>query len=342
MRIALVHDALFPVQTYGGTERVVWWLAKGLSERGVDVVLVCKPGSKCPYARVVTADFSRPIENQIEDIDLFHYFDTLERKPESPYVVTIGGNGKPGQTYLPNTIFVSQNHAQRHQSDSFIHHGLDPQDYIFQTQKKSHLLFLAKTSWKVKNVENAVQIAQAANQPLRIVGGKKWLFSKRGQVRWLGMLGGPDKAGEIAQAKALIFPIIWNEPFGLAVIESLISGTPVIATRRGSMPELLHPDVGVLCEHFSDFVNAVASMRSISAKRCRDFAMEHFHYLTMCQNYQIQYERVLNGHLLNLEVPISTEDPEHLYPLGLPPARLNWATSSEKSIGNGNDSPSSA
>lgn len=306
MKIALIHDAVLPVQTYGGTERVVWWLSKALAARGVQVTLVAAPGTVCSWAKVVHPDASRPLEEQLA-CDVFHYFNTPPVVPGKPHVVTIGGNGKPGEAFLKNTAFVSRNHARRHGAECFVYNGVDPADYLYCEKKDGSLLFLAKASWRVKNVDGAIRIARRAGKELNILGGRRWFLNDWRGVHWRGMIGGREKSEFLARSSALLFPVLWNEPFGIAVIEALVSGTPVLATPWGSLPELLPSDVGRICRDDEDFIDALASLDSFKPQRCREWAVERFSHHEMADKYLGLYERVLKGESLNSAIPVTQE-----------------------------------
>ena len=305
MRVALVHNAKLPVEGYGGTERLVWWLAKGLSEMGVKVQLVAQRGSVCPFAeKVVTSKDPYDAVDGVE-ADVIHFFHTPNKVPTTPYVVTIGGNAQPGETFAPNTVFVSRNHALRHGSESFVHNGVDPADCLYSDKKDSYLVFLAKASWSVKNVKGAIRLARASKRNLEILGGSRILNPYR-NVRWRGTVGGVEKALTLSNAAGLLFPVLWHEPFGLAVVEALFSGTPVLATPFGSLPELIHPSVGRICRTEDEFLMGISELSTFRPKDCRDWAMEHFHYSRMAQSYVQKYESVLEGVPLNLISPHHT------------------------------------
>jgi len=293
--IALIHPAQYPVTKYGGTERVVWWLAKGLNELGHQVKLVALPGSKCPFAEIVPSIPS--------SADLLHFFNTPSQEPEKPYLVTIEGNGKPGEEFFRNTVFVSQNHAERHGSQCFVYNGLDPADYIFAEKKDESLLFLAKASWRVKNVKGAIQVSRKTGRELNVLGGNRWWLPSWRGVHWRGMLGGREKSIFLSRAQALLFPVLWHEPFGIAVTEALISGTPVLATPFGSLKELVHPEVGRVCSSYREFIESVSDLQGFSPTRCRDWALSQFHYLEMTRKYLNYYEMVLGGKSLNEVTP---------------------------------------
>jgi glycosyltransferase involved in cell wall biosynthesis len=315
VKIALVHNAQFPVETYGGTERVVWWLAKGLKERGCDVILVAKPGSECPYASVVPCDFSQDLRPQLPDADVVHFHVPLPEDPSRPYLVTIHGNGKLGESFLANTAFVSRNHASLHGSAVYVHNGLDPDEYALEKNKQPYLVFLAKASWRVKNVKGAIRISRRSQRALRVIGGRRpFLFFGRG-ILWEGMLGNEAKKKVLASGSGLLFPVIWNEPFGLAVIEALVSGTPVLASRRGSLPELVSTEVGVLADSEAELIQAVERLGEFRPEACRERVLSFFHYRTMADSYLKLYEKVKRGELLNSTLPRATLAPQTLLPL---------------------------
>lgn len=308
MKIALIHNAKFPVAAYGGTERVVWWLAKGLSELGHHVVLVAAPGSTCPYAREVrVGDFASSHRPYEAGVDIEHHFAPPPHAPEKPYLVTVGGNGKPGEKFLINTVFVSRDHAERHGATAFVYNGVDPDEYVFRETKQNYLSFLAKATWSVKNVRGATQVARRAGVPLKIMGGSRWWLPSFRGITWLGMVEGKTKREVLASSRGLIFPVIWHEPFGIAVVESLVSGSPVIASPFGSLPDLVHPEVGVLAGSLTEMVAAVPELSKFKPSRCREYALERFHYRKNAESYMKLYEKVLEGGTLNPRDPLAVD-----------------------------------
>lgn len=303
MKVALIHNSSFPVKGYGGTERVVWWLAKGLREKGYEPLLVAEKGSSCPFARVI------PLEDFNERMaDVLHYFNTPKKSPVKPYVVTIGGNGKAGERYLPNTVFVSHNQAIRHRAVAYVHNGIDPSEYEFSEKRGRDTLFLAKASWKVKNVRGAIRLSRKANRTLHVMGGKALLLQKWRGVVWEGSISGGRKAELLRDAGCLLFPVLWDEPFGLAVVEALVSGCPVLATPFGSLRELLPREVGRTCSNDAEFLTAMEELHKFDPRNCRDWVLENFTHLKMTENYLTCYERVLSGERLNPVAPSVMED----------------------------------
>ncbi len=317
MKVLLFHPRLLPPVDYGGVERVVLWLARGLIERGHEVWVAAWRGSRLPDgARLVEMGPEELGEDEIlrrlpRGLDVIHYqapvAGTLwERSPAAP-LLTVHGNGKPGEIYPQQTVFLSEDHARRHGRSRYVHNGIDPSEYRFEPRAKSnHVLFLSKTSWSVKNLRGAMRLCRKARTPLWIAGGSR-PFGLRAQAwmtpgqSWIGPVAGEKKAELLCRAKTLLFPIRWPEPFGLVVAEALISGTPVLASRLGSLPELVSPEVGKLLdlEDEAAWVEALSSDRALAEpEACRQWAMDRFHYSRMALSYESVYQRVLQGNPL--------------------------------------------
>src|SRR5690606_19588663 len=180
------------------------------------------------------------------DVVHFHAPPELEffERSSVPSLTTIHGNGKPGEVFPENSVFLSRDHAARHGRGTFVHNGADPAEFRFEPEnRKNSLLFLSKTTWKVKNLAGAMAIAEAAMEPLTIAGGSgPWSLRLRACWRgqaWAGSVAGEKKARLLSEASALLFPVRWPEPFGLVMIEAMLSGTPVVGSALGSVSEVL-------------------------------------------------------------------------------------------------------
>ncbi len=311
MHILLQHNALLPVSEYGGTERVVWWLGKCLSAWGHKVTFLVKEGSKCSFARVIAYNPALPVDEQIpEDVDIVHLHSSYE-STRKPQVVTVHGNPHTGEPLQANSIFVSENHAQRYGAKAFVHNGLDFSEYGKPdfTLKRKHVHFLGKAAWRVKNVKGAIALAKASHHRLVVMGGHRlnfkmgFRFTLDWHVRFYGMVGGKKKNQLLNQSQALLFPVLWHEPFGIAITESLYMGCPVIGTPYGSLPELVVPAVGFLSNKASELVAQLQDLRSFDAKTCHEYARDLFSAEAMTRKYLQYYETVLAGHSINLGVP---------------------------------------
>jgi glycosyltransferase involved in cell wall biosynthesis len=112
------------------------------------------------------------------------------------------------------------------------------------------------------------------------------------RVRWVGTVSGQDRDDLIASARASLFPLRWEEPGGTAVVESLALGTPVVATARGCLPELIvHGQTGLLTDDEDELGDLVAAAGTIDEARCRVEAAERFTPAVMAQGYLQLYEK---------------------------------------------------
>jgi glycosyltransferase involved in cell wall biosynthesis len=313
MKILMVHRAPVPVFAYGGTERVVWDLARCLAAQGHTVRLLVPAGSSCDFAEVIALDPAVDWRRQVPaDTDVVHLQFQPEdgELPEAPCLVTEHGNPSPGVPLALNTVFVSADHAARHGSGVFVRNGLDWSAYgeVDFQRPRPGFHFLGKAAWRVKNVQGAIDVTGDAGVRLDVLGGTR-LNLKRGlrftwtpRVRFHGMVGGARKMDLLNRSRGLVFPVLWHEPFGLAVIESLYFGCPVFATPYGALPELVPADCGVLSASRAELAQAVAS-RSFDARACHAHAVANFGADTMAAGYLGLYEKVAAGETLHTKPP---------------------------------------
>lgn len=336
MRIVLFHPTVLPPRDYGGVERVVLWLAKGLAELGHDVTVGALAGSRLPQGvnllafepgRVSAHELARTLPGGTE---IVHFMAPPEKGSAEalpcPSLLTVHGNGKEGERFPRNTVFLSADHAARHGAGAYVHNGLDPEEYLYDpAAKDGRLVFLSKTSWKVKNVAGAVRLCERARVPLRVAGGKRPLRTRARvaahslfgapPMSWEGPVGQERKAVLLKSSQALVFPVLWPEPFGLVVAEAMISGCPVIAWRRGSLGELITAETGEAIDpaavdaeqRWMKALADAASGRRWDPARCRQRALEHFHYRRMAADYVTLYAKVVSGGNLNETPPVAKD-----------------------------------
>lgn len=322
MHVLIVNNSVIPALKYGGTERVIWWLGKELVKIGHKVTYLVKEGSSCDFAEILHYRAELPIQDQIPaSVDVIHLHCDVLGKPDKPYVRTLHGNLNHQNALDQNTVFVSLNHAQRFGSVSFVHNGIDPEDYgdPALTSKRDYFHFLGNASWRVKNVRGAINIAKNTGEILHVVGGYRFNFNMgirftfHPRIKFDGMIGGEKKNSILRHSKGLIFPVLWDEPFGLALVESLYFGCPVFGTPYGSLPEIVQSTVGYLSASEKDLEQAVMHPEQFSKSVCHEYVMDQFTSQNMTQAYLKKYEMALNGHALNATAPKLLKLPEQKF-----------------------------
>lgn len=309
MNILMVYKGVLPPVTYGGTERVIWSLTKALAQLNHNVYLLSSTPVDCPWATTLPFIADKPLDEQIPDfIDVVH-FHTGGTSQKKPYVLTRHGNNTAAEKHDPNSIFVSHKHALNHGCEAFVHNGLDWSDYrlpnLNPAQRLDRYHFLGKAAWRVKNVQGAIDITKKANVALDVLGGHRlnfkmgFRFTLDRHVKFHGMVDNEAKCNVLEKSKGLVFPVTWEEPFGLAVTESLYMGTPVFATPYGSLPELIKtPEFGLLSNVEDELADAIKH-GSYNPQHCHEYARDTFDHISMANAYIEKYEKVLNGEHLN-------------------------------------------
>lgn len=275
---------------------------------GHKVSVICQPGSKLPFASVIDDVPGKPVEQLLPaGFDIVHFWATPQPQPQFPYLVTIQGNGQAGEVFWPNTVFVSRDHARRHGWTEFVYNGLDLSAYPLERNKDDYILFLAKAKWRVKNLKGAIRIANRAGKELYVCGGHA-PFWARGGTRSFGMVDGDEKLKLIQKASVFLFPIIWQEPFGIVNIEALACGTPVVATPRGALPEIIDDTCGILADNFDELVAAIELAQKIDPLACRERVAQKFSHYQMAESYLRCYEKVLQDGQLRPGQPRAAAD----------------------------------
>jgi len=303
MHILLFHDSVMPPKNYGGIERIVVTLAEEYSRRGHRVSVLCRKGSKLPGFSVVEIPEGGPGSDIMllvpKDVDFIHSHQPIPVEPSVPYLITIHGNGHPGEMYHPNTNFLSRSHARNHGSSIFIFNGVDPKRYPFVENKEDYFIFLARTTWRVKNLKTTLAWARDLGVRLKIIGGNGVSLHKN--IEYLGLVDESTKVEVLSKARALVYPTNWDEPCAGAPLEAFACGTPVISTRNGCMPEMVRtPEMGVLCDTYQDLLGSVEKLKSAKPRVCRQMAETVFSNERMALDYLKLFERILKeGKLAN-------------------------------------------
>lgn len=297
MHIVQFQHTRVPVEKYGGAQRIVVWLSQGLTELGHDVTLLAGPGSRVAGVRVVEVEASevrRPgfdIRRYVErPVDVMHYHGPVEHPPTVPFVATLHGNMGDGRAAPPYMICVSENHARRHGTSSYVYNGVRLDEYEFRARKSDFDLFLARLH-SAKGWRLAVAAAKAERFRLVVAGGWRLSFSR--WVKFAGEVGGVRKRELLAGARFLWMPVQWEDPCPVNVLEALASGTPVLATPRGSLPALVGHDGGAIGADLAELLALRRRLRDYDPGAVRRRAERCFTHLRMARDYVRMYEHLL-------------------------------------------------
>jgi glycosyltransferase involved in cell wall biosynthesis len=207
---------------------------------------------------------------------------------------------------IPQIFFVSISKAQRRPLPNLnyiatVYNGLDLKNYRFNPKPKDYFVAAGRFVPE-KGIDLAILAARKAKVRLKIAGGpakgKFWEEKIKPylgkDIEYIGMVDYLKMGDFYRQAKALIYPHRWQEPFGLVFIESMACGTPVITFRRGSAPEVVKDKkTGFIVKNFPQLVGAIKKIDLLDRFTCRRWVEEKFTVEKMVENYEKVYYKVL-------------------------------------------------
>ena len=211
---------------------------------------------------------------------------------------------------FPEQPLISISDAQRARLPGLnwlgtVYNGIDLANFHFRPDPGDYLVFLGRISQE-KRPDRAIEIARDVG--MRLVIAAKVdpvdqayydhaiapMIRDCPLIEYVGEVDERQKDALLGRAYAYLFPIDWPEPFGLTMVESMATGTPVIAYRAGSVPEVVVDGVtGFICDGFRAMVEAVARVPGIDRRACRAHVERHFSAATMAAGYERAYDAVL-------------------------------------------------
>ena len=237
-------------------------------------------------------------------LDYLHF--PLSRRNPTPQLTTLHGrldipDLQPLYREFHDMPVVSISMSQREPLpganwQATVYHGLPVDLFRYEGEPGQYLAFLGRISPE-KRVDRAIEIAQRAGLPLKIAAKvdnvdrdyfENYMrpLMEQSHVEYLGEIGDGEKGEFLGCAIALLFPIEWEEPFGLVMIESLACGTPVVAYGRGSVPEVIEDGVtGFVVSDVAESVEAVRRIAGLDRRECRKYFEERFTAARMAHDY---------------------------------------------------------
>ena len=337
MKIAVLSPVAWrtPPRKYGPWEQVASNITEGLIENGIDVTLFAtadsitrgKLESVCKHSWSEHTELDPKvceclhISNMMEQADKFdiihNNFDflplTYSRLIRTPMITTIHGFSSQKildvyKKYNSTSTYVSISNSDRSPELDYaatVYNGININEFSFCAVPKDYLLFFGRIHPE-KGTSESIQIAKQSGRKLIISGliqhqeyfdSKIKPFINDDDIVYVGNSGPEERDKLMGEAFALLHPISFEEPFGLSVAESMLCGTPVIAFKRGSMPELiLDGKTGFLINSTDEAVEAVNNINSISRRYCREYAVSKFSCQKMIEGYLEVYRDVLKTH----------------------------------------------
>lgn len=303
----------FPAKGSAGAERIVERLCKGLQKLGHKVYLYGKEGSATDTGAEIVS-FIPP------DVDIIHHHGfCLDRQDEynswgKPWVSTIHGGGMEGQDFIdavknhPNIICVSKFVSDRLYCPAFVHSCVSPEEFTVQENpypfNSPYFLYLAGFGWGVqKGLDIFMQLSDKFFRYNFLIAGAggneefvrqiKFMAGARPNTEFIGEVNGAVKSAVLQHATALIYPTKLPDACPASVVEALMCGTPVIGSTNGSMPEIVPPECGFVCDKQTDYMKAIMNINKIDRLKAKQYAEDHYSDIAAAKKHLIYYENKL-------------------------------------------------
>lgn len=357
MRIAILGSVALPVPppAQGGTEWIAYYQAKGLSERGHQILLLAAKGTSrnfgnVPNIKIVEVGGGDVVAGSVrEQKENFLVESSRRLRLEIVYLSQVVGelikrkneydlilNNMRGEAiFLPvakllnkpfvnvmhlnlfvelaqlfqiyNTNIITISNAQRKEFPNLnylatVYNGVEVEKFPFNSTSQGYLLMIGSIG-RHKNQGEAIAVAKELGLKLVLAGKirdqdyfnelKKDIDGE--QIKWVGEIEFEEKIKLYQNAKVFLFPINWEEPFGLVMIEAMACGTPVVAFNRGAVSEIVRDGLtGYIVDNHNQMIEAIKKIDSIDRAACRKRVEDNFSIGKMVDGYEDICQKILS------------------------------------------------
>lgn len=273
------------------------------------------------YAAYEALELSK-VYQQAAEFDIIHAHVGISALPLASLVSTVTVHTLHGNFTQDNRnvfshhqkqAYISISNAQRQINLNYVgtvYNGIEPEDYPFiaQPQTPGYLAFLGRFSPE-KGPHHAIAIAKQSGWRLKMAGKvdvvDSTFFDQEiaphidgQQIEYLGEINHAEKAELLGNAAITLFPITWQEPFGLVMIESMATGTPVIAMNLGSVQEVIdHGKTGFVCQSHEEMAAMIPAALELNRRTCREYVKNKFSVNQMVNDYEAVYQKILDNRI---------------------------------------------
>ena len=327
MKIAIIADPFIPIppQNYGGIERIIDFLSRGLAAKGHDILLVANKDSTTSISLLKFPEQKKGLINHLENVkvisklysfqpDVIHSFGRLayllpffnsktpkvmsyQREPTIKQIVNAKKIFKKNTLSFTGCSSYISNQILPYATSSVVYNGveIDKYNFVASPPPDAALVFLGRIE-PIKGPHIAIQVAQKAGKKLVIAGNipqeyesyfeKEIKPALNDQITFIGPVNDMQKNELLGNKSAFLMPIEWDEPFGIVMAEAMACGTPVISFARGSVPEVVtHNITGFICQSIDEMVTAVGKIDTIDRNLVRRDCENRFSSTTIIENY---------------------------------------------------------
>ncbi|MCC2686178.1 MAG: glycosyl transferase [Paenibacillaceae bacterium] len=301
-----------PPLNQGGTEKAMYDLAEELVRKGHQVTVFAAKGSTgsaniIEYPSSVTEEkigsyVARKLPPGVDIINDFTFSSSVKRR-KLP-IPTVSTHQCPIGLFTSKSIYPSRKMlAQVGKKKGYtVYNGIDPGEIAFSDRKQDYLLFIGRVI-REKGVMEAIQVAESTGHRLMIAGPIKDdklyreeiepKLRQNPRIQYVGAVSGKEKLDLFQNAKCMLFPILWEEPFGLVMIEAMAAGTPVLAFNRGSVGEVMACFPQLICHSVKEMATKVGRADFPSPQELRQYVEKHYSREAMATGYLRIYRKLI-------------------------------------------------